>query len=124
MTQKTAQKIKTIVLSIAGGIEVEQLKLAGGYDHFFLLNESDRALKLAAMLYSPKSGIRLNLYADQPGVQLYTGNFLGDPFEPRAALCLEFHDVPNAPNMPQFPSTVLKPGEIYHRQTRLEFECE
>jgi len=98
-----------------------QLDLAGGFDHFFLLNDHMSKSDLAAMVFSPQSGITMNIYTDQPGVQFYSGNWLGTPFSPHAGLCLEFQDVPNAPNMDGFPSTVLKPGEIYHRQITLEF---
>ena len=98
-----------------------QLELAGGFDHFFLLNDRMSNSDIAAMVYSPQSGITMNIQTDQPGVQFYSGNWLGKPFKPRAGLCLEFQDVPNAPNMDGFPSTVLKPGEIYRRQISLEF---
>ena len=102
----------------------EQLKLAGGYDHFFLLNNDRPQHEMAASVYSPQSGIRMKLFTNQPGVQFYSGNWLGDPFEPRAGLCLEFQDIPNAPNLPGFPSTVLRRGETYQRQINLEFECD
>jgi aldose 1-epimerase len=64
------------------------------------------------------------MYTDKPGVQFYSVNCLGDPFEKHAGLCLEFQDVPNEPNMEGFPSTVLKPGEVYRRRITLEFECD
>jgi len=98
-----------------------QLELARGYDHFFLLNKAMDPLGIAAMVYSPQSGIKMNMYTNQPGVQFYSGNWLGAPFEPRAGLCLEFQDVPDEPNMDGFPSTRLNPGEIYRRQITLEF---
>jgi len=98
-----------------------QLDLAGGYDHFFLLNKATQNPGIATMVYSPESGITMKLYTDQPGVQFYSGNWMDKPFESRAGLCLEFQDVPNAPNMDGFPSTALKPGEIYRRQITLEF---
>lgn len=98
-----------------------QLELAGGFDHFFLLNDLVSKPDIAAMVCSPQSGITMNIHTDQPGVQFYSGNWLGTPFKPHAGLCLEFQDVPNAPNMDGFPGTVLKPGEIYRRQISLEF---
>lgn len=100
-----------------------QLELAGGFDHFFLLNKTTQQTDLAAVVYSPDTGITMKLLTDQPGVQLYSGNWLDKPFEPRAGLCLKFQDIPNAPNMDGFPSTMLKPGEIYRRQITLEFGC-
>lgn len=100
-----------------------QLTLAGGYDHFFLLNDAGQQSNLAATVYSPESGINMRLFTDQPGVQFYSGNWLDQPFLRHAGLCLEFQDVPNEPNMEGFPSTVLKPGETYRRVITLEFEC-
>lgn len=98
-----------------------QLEIAGGFDHFFLLNDLMSKSGIAALLHSPQSGITMNIHTDQPGVQFYSGNWLGTPFEPHAGLCLEFQDVPNEPNMDGFSSTVLKPGDIYQRQISLEF---
>ena len=100
-----------------------QLMLAGGYDHFFLLNNAGQQPDLAATLHSPESGINMKLFTDQPGVQFYSGNWLDHPFSRHAGLCLEFQDIPNEPNMEGFPSTVLKPGEAYRRVITLEFEC-
>lgn len=100
----------------------EQLKLAGGYDHFFLLNSTRKHSDPAATVYSPESGIAMKLFTDQPGVQFYSGNWLANPFTPNGGLCLEFQDIPNEPNLDGFPSTILKPGETYRRQITLEFE--
>lgn len=100
----------------------KQLELAGGYDHYFLLNEITQKSDVAAVVYSPESGITMKLFTNQPGVQLYSGNWLVSPFEPRAGLCLEFQDVPNEPNLDGFPSTILKPGETYQRRITLKFE--
>lgn len=99
-----------------------QLLLAGGYDHFFLLNDARQQSDPAASVYSPESGINMKLFTDQPGVQFYSGNWLDQPFSRHAGLCLEFQDIPNEPNMEGFPSTVLKPGESYQRVIELEFE--
>jgi len=99
-----------------------QLQLAGGYDHYFLLNKVMQPSDVAAVVYSPQSGITMKLYTDQPGVQFYSGNWLPGPFGPRAGLCLEFQDVPNEPNLDGFPSTLLMLGEAYRRRITLEFE--
>ena len=99
-----------------------QLKLAGGFDHFFMLNKAMKYPAIAASLSSPKSGIRLKFYSSRPGVQFYTGNHLTGPFEKRAGLCLEFQNAPNAPNVTGFPSPLLKPGHLWHRQLVMEFE--
>ena len=100
-----------------------QLKFAGGYDHFFLLNNAVHQSEPAAMVFSPESGIRMKLFTDQPGVQFYSGNWLDQPFAPNGGLCLELQNIPNAPNMDGFPSTILRPGESYRRLIALEFEC-
>ena len=100
-----------------------QLDLAGGFDHYFLLNKDVSKAGVAATVYSPQSGIMMNIYTDQPGVQFYSGNWLGAPFKPRAGLCLEFQDVPNEPNMDGFASTILRAGDTYRRQITLEFNC-
>lgn len=100
-----------------------QLVLAGGFDHFFLLNDVRQQSDWAATVYSPESGINMKLFTDQPGVQFYSGNWLGQPFSMHAGLCLEFQDIPNEPNLKGFPSTVLKPGDTYRRVITLGFEC-
>jgi aldose 1-epimerase len=105
------------------GSPARQLQLAGGFDHFFLLDGVPGRSDFAASVYSPESGIRMKLHTDQPGVQFYSGNWLGDPFGPRAGLCLEFQDIPNEPNMKGFPSTLLRPGQTYRRHITLAFEC-
>lgn len=99
-----------------------QLELAGGFDHFFLLNKAMKYPAIAASLASPESGIRLKFYSSRPGVQFYTGNYLTGPFEKHSGLCLEFQNAPNAPNVPGFPSPLLKAGHLWHRQLVMEFE--
>lgn len=102
------------------------IEAAGGYDHCYLLRagKSDEP-QLAAELYSPKSGRVMKVYATQPGIQLYTGNFLdgsllqrdGIPAAKHSALCLETETFPDAPNRPEFPTAVLRPGERYREKT-------
>ena len=99
-----------------------QLELAGGFDHFFMLNKAMKYPAIAASVESPKTGIRMKLYSSRPGVQFYTGNSLRDPFPRRSGLCLEFQNAPNSPNVEGFPSPVLKAGHMWHRQLVLEFE--
>lgn len=99
-----------------------QLRVAGGFDHFFLLNKAMKYPAIAASLASPSSGVRVKFYSSRPGVQLYTGNFLQGAFAKRSGLCLEFQNAPNAPNVDGFPSALLKAGTDYHRQLILEFE--
>jgi aldose 1-epimerase len=100
--------------------EFEALKLGGGYDHAWVLG-NEGAVTLAARLEDPKSGRVMEVFTDQPAVQLYTGNgFDGSMagknwvrYQARTALCLETEGFPDAPNQPSFPSSVLRPGEIY-----------
>ncbi len=104
------------------GKPAPQLELAGGFDHFFMLNKAMKYPAIAASVASPKTGIRMKLYSSRPGVQFYTGNSLASPFEKQTGLCLEFQNAPNAPNVDGFPSSVLKPGHLWHRQLVMEFE--
>lgn len=104
------------------GSSAPQLELAGGFDHFFMLNKAMKYPAIAASVASPKTGIRLKLYSSRPGVQFYTGNSLAGPFARHSGLCLEFQNAPNAPNVNGFPSSLLKPGHLWHRQLVMEFE--
>jgi aldose 1-epimerase len=108
----------------------EQLHLAHGYDHNWVLDNSGGGkLSEAAEVYDPSSGRVLKVLTDQPGIQFYSGNFLdgsikgkgGKPDELHAALCLETQHFPDSPNHPDFPTTELKPGERYHTVTVFSF---
>jgi aldose 1-epimerase len=103
----------------------------GGYDHNFVLNDYDGSLRPAARLYEPNSGRVLEIETTQPGIQFYSGNFLdgslvgkgGVAYEQYAGLCLEPQHFPDAPNHANFPSTVLRPGEIYRHRSVYRFTC-
>jgi aldose 1-epimerase len=105
----------------------EQLKLAGGYDHNFVLN--GEGLRLAAKAFDSLSGRTLTVTTTEPGVQFYSGNFLdgsvidsdGRPYEKYAGFCLETQHFPNSPNEAEFPSTILRPGQMLHSTTIFEF---
>ena len=107
----------------------EQLGFTGGYDHNFVLNDWDGALRSAARLYEPETGRVLEVLTTEPGIQFYSGNFLdgslvgkkGIVYERYAGLCLEPQHFPDAPNHPNFPSTVLRPGEEYTHTTIFRF---
>lgn len=111
-------------LAIAARIESadEQLRFGKGYDHNWVVNGSDETLRLDATVYEPTTGRVLEVLSDQPGIQFYTGNFLdgtltgkgGWRYEARSAFCMEPQHFPDSPNHPEFPSTLLKPGQIYH----------
>ena len=103
---------------------------AGGYDHNYVLNGS--GLRLVAELSEPGSGRAMEVYTTQPGLQLYTGNFLdgseagrgGLPLLKHQGLCLETQHFPDSPNHPGFPSTVLRPGETFFEETMFRFRVE
>ncbi len=94
----------------------------GGYDHCYVIDEQDAAfdLKEVCSICDPESGRCLEISTDQPGVQLYTGNFLdgikgrqGVSYDKHSAFCLETQNLPNAVNIPSFPSAILEPGSVY-----------
>jgi aldose 1-epimerase len=106
----------------------EQLVRGNGYDHNFVLSKKGPELSLAANVYEPTSGRVLEMWTTEPGVQLYTGNFLngvngkaGKVYQRRGGFCLEAQHFPDSPNQPAFPSTVLKPGERYTQTTVYKF---
>jgi len=109
----------------------EQLKLAKGYDHNFVIDRSSDGSVKAAEVYEPTSGRVLDVYTDQPGIQFYTGNFLngtekgkgGQAYNYRTAFCLETQHFPDSPNKPDFPSTELKPGQQYRSTTVYKFSA-
>jgi len=98
-----------------------QVKLVDGIDHNFVLSGYDGNLRLAARLFDPESGREMEVYTDQPGVQIYTGSHfdssekgkLGAPIEKWAGVALETQIFPDSPNKEHFPNATLKPGEIY-----------
>jgi aldose 1-epimerase len=102
--------------------------VAGGYDHNFVLNGGE-GLKKAATLQSPSTGIIMEVFTTQPGIQFYTGNFLdgtetgknGAVYKHHYGLCLETQHFPDSPNQPSFPPAILNPGEIYRHRTVFKF---
>ena len=104
-------------------------KVAGGYDHNWVLNGKKDSLSLAATLYHEGSGRFMEVFTTQPGVQFYTGNFLngtitgksGRKHVQHAGLCLETQHFPDSPNKPSFPNTILRPGEKFHEITIYKF---
>jgi aldose 1-epimerase len=109
----------------------QQLVFAKGYDHNFALNNADGTLRLAARVYEPTTGRSLEVLTTEPGIQLYSGNFLrgdllsenGKPYGFRGGLCLETQHFPDSPNHPEFPSTVLKGGDTYTSRTIFRFNA-
>lgn len=104
-------------------------QVEGGYDHNFVLRGGGGALALAARVEEPGSGRVMEIYTDQPAIQLYTGNFLdgtvvgkgGKAYQKHFAFCLETQHFPDSPNHPNFPSTILEPGQKYKTVTVYRF---
>lgn len=109
-----------------------QLKNGDGYDHNWVLNTKGDVTQVAATVYSPATGIQLDVYTDEPGVQVYTGNFLdgtvtgknGAVYAKRNAICLETQKYPDSPNKPDWPSPYLKPGEKYTSRCIYKFSVK
>ena len=109
-----------------------QLKYGHGYDHNWALNNWDGTLKKQISVYEPTTGHFMEIFTDQPGVQFYSGNFLdgtikgkkGIVYKHRYALVLETQHFPDSPNHPNFPSTILNPGEEYHTVTVLKLSAK
>jgi aldose 1-epimerase len=111
-------------------VDNKQLANGNGYDHTFVLNPGNgSALMPAATLYEKRSGRMLQVFTEEPGLQLYTANYLdgtligktGRPYLKRSALCLETQHFPDSPNHPHFPNTILRPGESYKTRTIYQF---
>ena len=109
-----------------------QLKNGNGYDHNWVLNTAGDVTKLAAKVTSPISGISLEVFTNEPGIQVYTGNFLdgtvkgkkGIVYKQRTGICLETQHYPDSPNKPQWPSTILEPGKVYKSTCIYKFGVE
>ena len=113
--------------------DFEALNFGKGYDHTYILNkENTNEMSLCARCISPKTGIVMECFTTEPGVQLYTGNWMtgnfigknGQRYPVRAALCLETQHYPDSPNKPEYPSTVLRPGETFNSKTVYKFSVE
>jgi aldose 1-epimerase len=109
----------------------QQIAYGHGYDHNYVLNKTKpAALDLAARVTEPKSGRVLEVWTQEPGIQFYTSNFLdrtlckGREYTRRCGFCLEPQHFPDSPNKPDFPSTVLRPGEEYSSRTVFKFRTE
>jgi aldose 1-epimerase len=105
-----------------------QIEPAGGFDHCYVLRGQPGELKRAARLHEPHTGRTLEVLTTEPGMQVYTGQFLkpmmakdGRPYGPYSGLCLETQHFPDSPHHPEFPSVILRPGEQYASRTVLRF---
>ena len=95
----------------------EQIVQSKGIDHCFV-SQFDTVI---AEVSSNESNIRMKVSSNMPGLQIYTGNFLSEPFKPYQGICLEPQFLPNSPNRPDFPNSILLPGETYHHRIIYEF---
>ena len=111
------------------GQDDEQLKFGGGYDHNWVINKPMGKLGLMARVFEPTSGRVLEVFSTEPGLQFYTGNFLdgkltgkgGWVYQRRNAFCMEPQHYPDSPNQPNFPSVVLKPGQVFKNTIIFKF---
>ncbi|MFS4417998.1 aldose epimerase family protein [Maribacter sp. 2307ULW6-5] len=117
------------------GVENQQLKYGGGYDHNFALKDAPKnedGLVLAAKVTEPESGRVMEVLTDEPGLQFYGGNFLdggvvgksANPYIFRGAFCLETQHFPDGPNQPDFPNTILEPGDTYSSTCVYKFSTQ
>lgn len=112
--------------------QFEQIKNGKGYDHNWVLDTKGDDSLIAARLQSPSTGIVLEVLTDEPGIQVYSGNFLdgtitgknGKVYNQRAAICLETQHYPDSPNKPEWPSVELRPGNIYKSHTVFAFSTD
>ena len=109
--------------------EDEQLGFGGGYDHNWVLNKDDKQMTLAATVYEPTTGRVMEVRTIEPGIQFYSGNFLDGTitgkddtvYQHRWGFCLETQHYPDSPNQENFPSTILRPREVYRTKTAYKF---
>ncbi len=111
--------------------EDEQIKFGAGYDHNWVLDNQDGDLALASIVFEPVKGRLMEVWTTEPGVQFYCGNFLdgsligksGRPYHRRNGFCLETQHYPDSVNQPNFPTTILRPGEKYQSTTLFRFSA-
>lgn len=109
----------------------EQLRHGRGYDHNWVVNGEPGIMRLAARAYEPLTGRMLEVHTTEPGIQFYAGNMMpprmngkgGQVYVRRGGFCLETQHYPDSPNRPEFPSTALRPGKVYHTKTTFTFSA-
>jgi aldose 1-epimerase len=123
---------KPVAVGARIDIDDEQLNLTGGYDHNFVLRRHARSLTRAARVRDPRSGRVMEVLTTEPGLQVYTGNYLENGFAGKAGkqygrrfgLCLETQHFPDSPNQPGFPSVMLRAGQQLNTSTLYRFSIE
>jgi aldose 1-epimerase len=121
--------VPTVIGERIDDISFEAVKFGNGYDHNYVLNNPGNIKTLAAKVSCPSTGIGMEVYTTEPGIQFYSGNFLdgtdvgkkGTAYRHRTALCLETQHFPDSPNIRSFPNTEIYPGETYHTTTIYKF---
>jgi aldose 1-epimerase len=121
---------RPVLISAGINDEFEQIVIGKGYDHNWILNTQGDIAQLAAKAYHDGSGIVMDVYTSEPGLQFYSGNFMsvsdqgksGIKYPHRGAFCLETQHYPNSPNEPTYPNTTLRPGEKYSSRTIYQFK--
>ena len=111
------------------GADDTQIRNGNGYDHNWVLDTKGDMSEIAVSLVCPESGVKLDVYTDEPGIQIYSGNFLdgsitgkgGVKYTQRSGICFETQKYPDTPNKPQWPSAVLRPGETYRSHCTFAF---
>lgn len=127
------RKAKKIGADLAMQASNGQLQNGLGYDHNFVLDKSENgALTLAATVIDPKSGRKMEVFTEEPGLQFYGGNFMdgsdtgkyGRTFDYRESFALETQHYPDSPNQPMFPAIILNPGETYKTKSIYKFSID
>ncbi|MDE6268891.1 MAG: galactose mutarotase [Muribaculaceae bacterium] len=119
-----------VIAADINDVDYEQVKFGNGYDHNWVLDTEGDISRPAAELYCPATGIALTVYTDEPGIQVYTGNFLdgtvtgkhGIVYNQRTGICLETQHYPDSPNKPEWPSVILEPGQTYSSHCIFKFD--
>ena len=119
--------------TVPAAIGTDIAKVAGGYDHTYVLNKKNAAEpELAVAVHHPSSGRYMEVFTTEPGVQFYSGNFLdgsltgkkGAKYVKHGGLALEAQHFPDSPNQPNFPNTILRPGETFNQTTVYKFSVK
>ena len=123
-------EFKSVLNSRFDFTKPQRMETDPGYDQTYVLNHNSEFPSWAGQLCAPSCGRTLDIWTDQPGIHVYTGNFLDDIagkdgaiYNQHAGLCLETQHFPDSPNQPQFPSTILRPGERFSSTSIYEFGC-
>jgi aldose 1-epimerase len=131
--QLLAVKGTSMDFTVPASIGIDIAKVAGGYDHTYVLNKKNAAEpELAVAVHDPSSGRYMEVFTTEPGVQFYSGNFLdgsltgkkGIKYVKHAGLALEAQHFPDSPNQPNFPNTILRPGETFNQTTVYKFSVK